>query len=291
MLANKNFLPNDDQSEFEVGLRAPEGTSLEATEIIANRHRHADPPAAGGRLHAGDVGDDPAQTQNLGTVYVRLKPLEERVARSVRGHGRRSARTCCRSSRRRTCAPACGRSRRSAAAATRTPRSSSPSTGRTWASSRSTPTRSPTAAQEGAGRRRRRHLAERRQAGALGAARSAEGGGPRRARSRTRPRRCGCWSAATRSRPTTKGASSTRCTSAPSQGDRADGRGDRAADGAVDAARQRAAREHRATHAGHGAVRHQPPQPAAPGHGLRGPAAGRVADAGDGRDDRTRPSR
>src|SRR5262245_35245603 len=37
MLANKNFLPSDDQSEFEVGLRAPEGTSLEATEIIANR--------------------------------------------------------------------------------------------------------------------------------------------------------------------------------------------------------------------------------------------------------------
>ena len=37
MIANKNFLPNDDQSEFEIGLRAPEGTSLEATEIIANR--------------------------------------------------------------------------------------------------------------------------------------------------------------------------------------------------------------------------------------------------------------
>ena len=37
MIANKNFMPNDDQSEFEVGLRAPEGTSLEATEIIANR--------------------------------------------------------------------------------------------------------------------------------------------------------------------------------------------------------------------------------------------------------------
>ena len=43
MVANKNFLPNDDQSEFEVGLRAPEGTSLEATEIIANRVATADP--------------------------------------------------------------------------------------------------------------------------------------------------------------------------------------------------------------------------------------------------------
>ena len=37
MLANKNFLPNDDQSEFEIGVRAPEGTSIDATEIIANR--------------------------------------------------------------------------------------------------------------------------------------------------------------------------------------------------------------------------------------------------------------
>ena len=37
MLVNKNFLPIDDQSEFEIGLRAPEGTSLESTELIANR--------------------------------------------------------------------------------------------------------------------------------------------------------------------------------------------------------------------------------------------------------------
>ena len=27
----KNFLPDDDQSEFEIKVRAPEGTSLEAT--------------------------------------------------------------------------------------------------------------------------------------------------------------------------------------------------------------------------------------------------------------------
>ncbi len=78
MMANKNFLPNDDQSEFEVGLRAPEGTSLEATEIIANRL------AAKVRLLPEveytlvSVGDDPARTQNLGTVYVRLKPVDGR---------------------------------------------------------------------------------------------------------------------------------------------------------------------------------------------------------------------
>jgi hydrophobic/amphiphilic exporter-1 (mainly G- bacteria), HAE1 family len=78
MAANKNFLPNDDQSEFEVGLRAPEGTSVDATEVIANRI------AAGvRRLPEVDytlvtIADDPAQTQNAGTIYVRLKPLELR---------------------------------------------------------------------------------------------------------------------------------------------------------------------------------------------------------------------
>ncbi len=78
MLANKNFLPNDDQSEFEVGLRAPEGTSLEATEIIANRlaTRIRRLPEVAYTLVS--VADDPAQTQNSGTVYVRLKTVDER---------------------------------------------------------------------------------------------------------------------------------------------------------------------------------------------------------------------
>jgi len=63
MLANKNFLPNDDQSEFEVGLRAPEGTSLEATEIVANRiatHVRQLPEVA---YTLVTVGDDPARSR------------------------------------------------------------------------------------------------------------------------------------------------------------------------------------------------------------------------------------
>ena len=78
MIANKNFLPNDDQSEFEVGLRAPEGTSLDATEIVANRiaSRIQKLPEVAYTLVT--VADDPAQTQNLGTVYVRLIPVNKR---------------------------------------------------------------------------------------------------------------------------------------------------------------------------------------------------------------------
>jgi HAE1 family hydrophobic/amphiphilic exporter-1 len=78
MIANKNFLPNDDQSEFEVGMRAPEGTSLEATEIIANRIASQIQKLAGVSYTLVSVADDPARTQNLGTIYVRLTPVQER---------------------------------------------------------------------------------------------------------------------------------------------------------------------------------------------------------------------
>lgn len=79
VVVNKNFIPNDDQSEFEVGLRAPEGTSLEATEILANRiaTRIRQMPEVDYTL--ASIADDPARTQNVGTVYVRLKPLEQRA--------------------------------------------------------------------------------------------------------------------------------------------------------------------------------------------------------------------
>ncbi|HEY7287787.1 MAG TPA: efflux RND transporter permease subunit [Vicinamibacterales bacterium] len=80
MLANKNFMPFDDQSEFEINLRAPEGTSLEATEVITNRVANT----VRQRLPEVDytlvtIGGDPAKTRNLGNVYIRLKPIEERT--------------------------------------------------------------------------------------------------------------------------------------------------------------------------------------------------------------------
>ena len=78
MVANKNFLPNDDQAEFEVGVRAPEGTSLEATEIIANRIASKIQRLPGVSYTLVSVADDPAQTRNSGTIYVRLTPVNER---------------------------------------------------------------------------------------------------------------------------------------------------------------------------------------------------------------------
>src|SRR6187549_1930154 len=78
MVANKNFLPNDDQSEFEVGLRAPEGTAIDATEIIANRIATRIRQLLEVEFTLVTVADDPARTQNVATVYTRLKPVDER---------------------------------------------------------------------------------------------------------------------------------------------------------------------------------------------------------------------
>ena len=128
MIVDKNFMPQDDQSEFEINLRAPEGTSLESTEVITNRIA----TRCGSAVPEVDytlvtIGGDPAQTRNLANIYVRLTPIEAAHARSVRRHGRRpQARSCRRSPR--TCARRCSRWRSSAAAARRTPTSSSSST-------------------------------------------------------------------------------------------------------------------------------------------------------------------
>ncbi|MBP1607172.1 MAG: acriflavin resistance protein, partial [Acidobacteria bacterium] len=79
MIVNKNFMPLDDQSEFEIGLRAPEGTSLQSTELIANRVatrlRASYPEVA---FTMVTVADDSARTANVATIYVRLLPLGER---------------------------------------------------------------------------------------------------------------------------------------------------------------------------------------------------------------------
>jgi HAE1 family hydrophobic/amphiphilic exporter-1 len=77
-LVDKNFLPNDDQSEFEVGLRAPEGTAIEATEIIANRIATRIRQLPEVEYTLVSVADDPAGTRNVATVYARLTPVDQR---------------------------------------------------------------------------------------------------------------------------------------------------------------------------------------------------------------------
>jgi HAE1 family hydrophobic/amphiphilic exporter-1 len=72
MAVNKNFLPNDDESQFQVIVRAPEGANLDATqkimESIASRVRALE----GVATTVVTIGDDPQKTLNLGSIYVQL---------------------------------------------------------------------------------------------------------------------------------------------------------------------------------------------------------------------------
>jgi multidrug efflux pump subunit AcrB len=78
IVVNKNFLPSDDESQFQVQARAPEGASLQTTqtimESIAARVRKL--PEV--ETTVVTIGDDPQVTQNLGTVYVKLVPVDKR---------------------------------------------------------------------------------------------------------------------------------------------------------------------------------------------------------------------
>jgi HAE1 family hydrophobic/amphiphilic exporter-1 len=76
---NKNFMPLDDQGEFEINLRAAEGTSLESTEVITNRVANAvraELPEVAYTLVT--IAGDPAKTRNLGNIYVKMTPIEDR---------------------------------------------------------------------------------------------------------------------------------------------------------------------------------------------------------------------
>jgi HAE1 family hydrophobic/amphiphilic exporter-1 len=77
-LVNVTFTPQDDQSEFDVSLRAPEGTSLEGTEVIANRVASAIRQIPEVSYTMVTVAGDSAGTLNTAGIYVRLKELGER---------------------------------------------------------------------------------------------------------------------------------------------------------------------------------------------------------------------
>ena len=77
-IVNVNFTPQDDQSEFDVSLRAPEGTSLEATEVLSNRVASAIRELPEVVYTMVTVAGDSAGTLNTANIYVRLKPINER---------------------------------------------------------------------------------------------------------------------------------------------------------------------------------------------------------------------
>jgi HAE1 family hydrophobic/amphiphilic exporter-1 len=73
-----NFTPEDDQSQFDVTLRAPEGTSLAAMDLLTNRLGAAVRQLPEVDFTLITVAGDQAGTQNTATMMVKLHPIEER---------------------------------------------------------------------------------------------------------------------------------------------------------------------------------------------------------------------
>jgi HAE1 family hydrophobic/amphiphilic exporter-1 len=73
-----SFTPQDDTSEMEVSVRMPEGTSLEATDVVANRIATAVRRIPEVDYTMVTVAGDGAGTRNTASVYSKLKPLEDR---------------------------------------------------------------------------------------------------------------------------------------------------------------------------------------------------------------------
>jgi HAE1 family hydrophobic/amphiphilic exporter-1 len=78
MLVGKNFLPVDDQSQFEVTVRTPEGNTLAATSAVVERIATDIRKLDGVTDTLVTIGGGQQQTVNLASIYVRLKPIEER---------------------------------------------------------------------------------------------------------------------------------------------------------------------------------------------------------------------
>src|SRR5205085_7696298 len=74
----KNFLPVDDQSQFEVTVRAPEGATLAATSALVERIAADIHRLPGVTDTLVTIGSGQQQTVNLASVYVKLTDVKDR---------------------------------------------------------------------------------------------------------------------------------------------------------------------------------------------------------------------
>jgi hydrophobe/amphiphile efflux-1 (HAE1) family protein len=89
----KGFLPDSDEAHFEVNVRAPEGSTLEATGLVAERIAREVRRLPGVETTVVTVGDNIQRAPNLASVYVKLvdphlrkesqNEMMERVRREV----------------------------------------------------------------------------------------------------------------------------------------------------------------------------------------------------------------
>jgi HAE1 family hydrophobic/amphiphilic exporter-1 len=87
MLVGKNFVPNDDRSEFQVTVRAPEGSSLAATTTVGERIARDIRGLAGVTAtltsigsSSGGFGGIQVGATNRASIYVKLAPRDQRAS-------------------------------------------------------------------------------------------------------------------------------------------------------------------------------------------------------------------
>ena len=86
MFVGKNFLPTDDQSQFNVLVRTPEGTSLAATTALTEQIAADIRQAARCGPHALTTGGGTAdRSANNATIYVKLTDIDQRIVTQVAG--------------------------------------------------------------------------------------------------------------------------------------------------------------------------------------------------------------
>jgi len=79
MVAGFTFLAEDDENEFEVSVRLPEGTSLAASEsVMEDMARRIRNELEGVQSTLAVAGFNAQQQANAGTIFVRLKQISER---------------------------------------------------------------------------------------------------------------------------------------------------------------------------------------------------------------------
>ena len=74
----ENFLPVDDQSQFEINVRAPEGSTLVSTNALAERISADIRKLPGVTDTLTTIGGGQQELVNVASIYVKLQPLDER---------------------------------------------------------------------------------------------------------------------------------------------------------------------------------------------------------------------
>jgi HAE1 family hydrophobic/amphiphilic exporter-1 len=78
-VVDKTFLPYDDEGQFAITVRAPEGASVDATQTILESIASRVRKLGGVTATVVTIGDDPQKSLNLGTVYVKLGEAAKRA--------------------------------------------------------------------------------------------------------------------------------------------------------------------------------------------------------------------